>query len=49
MDLRAGDFQFLNNHLIMHNRTAYVDDPEPERRRHLIRVWLNTPPAASFP
>ena len=49
MDLRAGDFQFLNNHLTMHNRTAYVDDPEPGRRRHLIRVWLNTPSAASFP
>ncbi|HEY4459005.1 MAG TPA: TauD/TfdA family dioxygenase [Pseudonocardiaceae bacterium] len=49
MDLRAGDFQFLNNHLTMHNRTAYVDHPEPERRRHLIRVWMNTPPTASFP
>jgi alpha-ketoglutarate-dependent taurine dioxygenase len=43
MDLRPGDLQLLNNHVIMHNRTAYVDDPDPERRRHLIRVWLNMP------
>lgn len=47
MDLRAGDFQFLNNHTTMHNRTAYLDHPEPGRRRHLIRIWLNTPAAAS--
>ena len=47
MDLRAGDFQFLNNHVTMHNRTAYTDHPEPALRRHLIRVWLNTPAAAS--
>lgn len=48
MDLRAGDFQFLNNHVTMHNRTAYVDHPEPALRRHLIRVWLNTPLPATF-
>lgn len=47
MDLRKGDLQLLNNHVTMHNRTAYVDHPEPERRRHLIRVWLNTPTPAS--
>jgi Taurine catabolism dioxygenase TauD, TfdA family len=40
MDLRAGDMQFLNNHVVMHSRTAYQDHPEPERRRHLIRLWL---------
>jgi hypothetical protein len=42
MDLRAGDMQFLNNHVTLHSRTKYVDHPEPERRRDLIRVWLNT-------
>jgi hypothetical protein len=41
MDLRAGDMQFLNNHVTMHSRTAYVDHPEPERRRDLIRLWLD--------
>jgi Taurine catabolism dioxygenase TauD, TfdA family len=41
MDLRPGDMQFLNNHIILHSRTAYEDHPEPERRRHLIRLWLD--------
>ncbi|TMR23458.1 TauD/TfdA family dioxygenase [Nonomuraea turkmeniaca] len=40
MDLRAGDMQFLNNHVVLHSRTAYEDHPEPERRRHLLRLWL---------
>ena len=41
MDLRPGDMQLLNNHVTLHNRTAYEDYPEPERRRDLIRLWLN--------
>lgn len=40
MDLRAGDMQFLNNHVVMHSRTEYEDHPEPDRRRDLIRLWL---------
>jgi hypothetical protein len=40
MDLRAGDMQFLGNHLVMHSRTYYEDHAEPERRRDLIRLWL---------
>ncbi|MEV0470884.1 TauD/TfdA family dioxygenase [Streptomyces prunicolor] len=42
MDLRAGDMQFLNNHVTLHSRTKYVDHPEPDRRRDLIRLWLNS-------
>jgi hypothetical protein len=41
MELRPGDLQLLNNHVILHSRTAYEDYPEPERRRHLIRLWLD--------
>lgn len=40
MEFRPGDIQFLNNHWVMHSRTAYEDFPEPERRRHLLRLWL---------
>ncbi len=40
MDFRAGDIQLLNNRLILHARTDYVDHPEPERKRHLLRLWL---------
>jgi alpha-ketoglutarate-dependent taurine dioxygenase len=41
MDLRPGDMQFLNNHIILHSRTAYEDHAEPQRRRDLIRLWLD--------
>ncbi len=41
MDLRPGDIQWLSNHAILHARTAYEDHPEPERRRHLLRLWLS--------
>lgn len=35
--LDRGQFQFLNNRQIAHCRTAFQD--EPERGRHMIRVW----------
>ncbi|MEU7745670.1 TauD/TfdA family dioxygenase [Nonomuraea sp. NPDC049158] len=41
MDLREGDMQLLNNHVVLHGRTAYQDHPEPDRR-HLIRLWFIT-------
>ena len=37
---RPGDAQFLNNYLIWHARTPYVDHPEAERKRDLYRLWL---------
>ena len=41
MDLAPGDIQWLSNHSILHARTAYEDHPEPERKRHLLRLWLS--------
>ena len=38
----AGDMQFLHNHTVMHSRQAFSDYPEPERKRHLLRIWLLT-------
>ena len=49
MDLQQGDFQFLNNHVVLHARTEYEDFPEPERRRHLLRLWLSLPQGQSLP
>jgi hypothetical protein len=49
MDFRPGDMQFLHNHQILHARTAYVDWPEPERRRHLLRLWLSARNGRSLP
>jgi hypothetical protein len=40
MAFEPGDVQFLHNHVILHSRTAYEDWPEPERKRHLLRLWL---------
>ena len=36
----AGQIQFVNNRQIAHKRTAFGDWPEPERKRHLVRLWL---------
>ena len=43
MELAAGDIQWLSNHTVLHARTAYEDDPDPARRRHLLRLWLSLP------
>jgi alpha-ketoglutarate-dependent taurine dioxygenase len=40
MDFQPGDIQLLNNARILHSREAYEDHDEPERRRHLLRLWL---------
>jgi len=41
MDFRPGDIQILHNHVTVHTRTAFEDWPETERKRHLMRLWLN--------
>lgn len=40
MDFRPGDIQWLNNYAAMHSRTGFIDHEEPQRRRHLMRMWL---------
>jgi hypothetical protein len=40
MSFRPGDMQFLKNAAVLHKRTEYEDWPEPERKRHLLRLWL---------
>ncbi len=40
MKFRPGDIQLLNNAVILHSRESYEDDPDPTRRRHLLRLWL---------
>lgn len=41
MWLEPGDMQFVSNHTTLHARTAYEDSTNPERRRHLLRLWLS--------
>ena len=40
MELEPGDIQLVHNHTILHDRTAFEDFEEPERKRHLLRLWL---------
>lgn len=40
MELQPGDIQLVHNHTILHDRTAFEDFPEPQRKRHLLRLWL---------
>ena len=40
LEFRPGDMQFLHNHQILHSRTDFENWPEPERHRHLLRLWL---------
>ncbi len=42
MDFRPGDIQWLSNYTALHSRTAFEDWPEPQRRRHLLRIWLSS-------
>ena len=49
MELQPGDIQLVHNHTILHDRTAFEDYPEPERKRHLLRLWLAPPGARSLP
>jgi len=49
MELRPGDMQFVHNHTILHDRTAFEDFPEPGRKRHLLRLWLAPPSARPLP
>ena len=40
MAFDPGDMQFLHNHQIFHSRNDFENWPEPERHRHLLRLWM---------
>jgi alpha-ketoglutarate-dependent taurine dioxygenase len=39
-EFQPGEIQFVDNRTLGHSRTEFEDHPEPERRRHLVRLWL---------
>lgn len=49
MDFQPGDMQWVHNHTNLHDRTSFIDWPEPEQRRHLLRLWLAVPGARPLP
>ena len=38
VELRAGDMEYFNNHVVLHSRTRFRDEPPG---RHLLRIWLS--------
>lgn len=49
MEFNPGDVQLVHNHTMLHDRTGFEDWPEPERRRHLLRLWLAASGARPLP
>jgi hypothetical protein len=43
MQLQPGDMQFVYNHALLHDRTAFRDWPDARQKRHLLRLWLSVP------
>jgi alpha-ketoglutarate-dependent taurine dioxygenase len=39
-EFAPGEIQFVDNRTLGHSRTEFEDWPEPDRRRHLVRLWL---------
>jgi hypothetical protein len=49
IEFKPGDIQCIHNHVILHDRTDYEDWAEPERKRHLLRLWLCPPNGRPLP
>ena len=46
--LNPGDIQFCNNYTVFHGRAAHEVEPEEERKRVLLRIWLDMPNCRPF-
>ncbi len=46
--LERGQVQYLNNHEVGHYRSAFEDFSEPERKRHLYRLWHRETGSSSY-
>ena len=49
IEFQQCDMSFVQNHILLHARTAFEDWPEPERKRHILRMWLTTHGARPLP
>ncbi len=49
MYLEPGDLQIINNHVMLHSRTDYIDFEEPDQKRLLFRLWLAPPDSVRLP
>jgi len=37
--MEPGDIQIASNHAVLHARTTFEEWPDPERKRHMLRIW----------
>ena len=49
MRLEPGSMQFVHNHSLLHDRTAFEDWADSRLRRHLLRLWISSPQARPLP
>ena len=49
MSFEPGDIQILHNHQILHSRNDFENWPEPERQRHLLRLWVSPQNGRTLP
>jgi hypothetical protein len=49
MSFEPGDIQILHNHQILHSRNDFENWPEPERQRHLLRLWVSPENGRALP
>ena len=47
-DFGLGDIQFVNNYTVLHGRAAHAPVPEEERKRVLMRIWIDLDGIRSF-
>lgn len=40
MRLEPGEINYLKNNAVLHARSEFEDFDEPQRKRHLVRLWL---------
>ena len=40
VDFEPGDIEYAQSHVTLHARTPFEDWAEPERKRHLLRLWM---------
>ncbi len=38
--LEPGEISYFNNYTVLHTRTEFFDDDDPDKKRHLLRLWL---------
>jgi hypothetical protein len=48
-DLEPGQMQFVHNRALGHSRTAFDDHPDPDRKRHLVRLWMRDHGRRAYP